>query len=77
MYVCMYVCTIMYVYIYIYICMCVYVYVCVCGGGGGQCLFNTMLVSTSCGDPWAMAISRLTLTTIARLDSVCHVQDAA
>ena len=48
-----------------------------------QCVYVSVFFTTLCrstpphGDPWAMAISRLTLTTITRLDSVCQVQDAA
>ena len=49
------------------VCVCVHVRVCVC----------LCRSAPPRGDPWATAISRLTLTTITRLDSVCHVQDAA
>ena len=69
------------VYICVCVCVCLCVSVCVCVYAC-VCLCVSVLL-TLCqsapprGDPWAMAINRLTLTTITRLDSVCHVQDAA
>ena len=64
---------------HLYIISKVIVIVCVCivlKNTDSQC-FSTLCLSTPLGDPWAIAISWLTLTAITRLDSVCQVQDAA
>ena len=53
-----------------------YAYMDVCVCSEGQC-FSTLCWSASpSGDSWATAIRCITLTTVARLDSVCQAQDA-
>ena len=66
-YVCVHVCMCVYMRVYVYVCMCVCMYVYMCGG---QCFSTLCWSAPPRGDPWATAISRLTLTTVTRLDSV-------
>ena len=70
--VCVRVCVHVCAYVYVCMCVCMYVYMC-----GDQCFSTLCWLAPPRGDPWATAISWLTLTTVTRLDSVYQAQDAA
>ena len=83
-------CVCVHMYTSLCVCVCVRVYVCVCVYVCARmymdaCIlcvsvFNTTDVCSQhflSGYLWAMAISRLMLTKVTRLDSVCQAQDAA
>ena len=65
------------------VCVCVCVCLCVCGvcvymcEGVSECFLTLCQSALPHEDPWATAISQLTLMTVTRLGSVCQAQDAA